>query len=77
MAIEPPWHPFAQHDLAIAQRQEQIRVDIGLRSHRKERGTGDAGTEIEQHRMDRFAADMFGQFVADSDVADRLPVADP
>jgi len=77
MAIEPPWHPFAQHDLPIAQRQEQIRVNVGLRRDRKERCARDAGAEVEQHRMDRLAADVLGQVVADGDVADRLPVADP
>ena len=76
-AVEPPGHALPQLDLPVAQRQEQIRHPVLDGQQRRECREGHAGAQIEQHRVDRLAAEMFGQFVADGDVADRFAVTDP
>ena len=76
-AVEPPRHLLAQHHLPVPQRQEQIVHALFGREKRRERREGDAGAQVHQHRMHRLGAEMFGEFFADDDVADRLTLTEP
>ena len=79
-AIEPLWQRLTQHHSPIPQRQEQIgrrAVVFGRRENRREGREGDTGAQVQQHRMDRLATELFGEFLADGDIADRLTVTGP
>ena len=77
-AVKPPRHFLPQLDPPISQRQEQVGHPVfGRRENRREGREGDSGAQVQQHRMDRLATELFGQFVADGDVANRLAVTGP
>ncbi len=76
-AVEPPGHLLPQHHLPVPQRQEQIVHALFGRQKRRERREGDPGAQVHQHRVHRLGPEMFGKFVADHDVADRLTLAEP
>ena len=76
-AIEPPRHLLPQHHLPVPQRQEQIVHALFGCEQRRERREGDAGAQVHQHRVHRFGSELFGEFFADHDVADRLTFAEP
>ena len=76
-AVEPPRHLLPQHHLPVPQRQEQIVHALFGREKCRERREGDSGAQVHQHRMHRLGAEVFGEFFADDDVADRLTLAEP
>jgi len=76
-AVEPPRHLLPQHHLPVPQRQEQIVHALFGCEQRRERREGDAGAQVHQHRVHRFGAELFGEFFADHDVADRLTFTEP
>ena len=76
-AIKPPRHLLPQLYPPVPQRQEKIGYPLFGSDKRRESRERDSGAQIEQHRMDRLASELFGEFVADGDIPDRLTLADP
>ena len=80
-AVEPSGHRPTQLHLPVPQWQEQISDPVLGREQRGECREGDAGAQVEQHRVDGLDTEMLGQLFADRDIADRLagrfPRADP
>ena len=76
-AVEPPRHLLPQRHLPVPQRQEQIVHALFGREKRRERREGDSGAQIHQHRVHRLGSELFGEFFADDDVADRLTLTEP
>ena len=76
-AVEPSRHLLPQHHLPVPQRQVEIVDPLLVRQQRGERGEGDAGAQVHQHRVHRLGTELFCQLFADGDIADRLTVAEP
>nr|CRL78794.1 hypothetical protein CPGR_04914 [Mycolicibacterium malmesburyense] len=76
-AVEPARHLLTKSHLPVPQRQEQVVDALFDRQLRWERGEGDAGAQIHQHRMHRLVAELIGQLFADEQVADGLTLGEP
>ncbi len=76
-AVEPSRHLLLQHHLPVPQRQEQVADALFGRKQCRERREGDSGAQVHQDRVHRLGSELFGEFFADGDVADRLAVTEP
>ncbi len=76
-AVEPSWHLLAQRHLPVSQWQEEIAHTLFGCEKCGERREGDSGAQVHQHRVHRLGSELFGEFFANENVADRLTFTKP
>ena len=76
-AVKPPRHLLPQLTRSYRNGKNRSFTPCSAATKRRERREGDPGAQVQQHRMHRLGSEVFGEFFADGDVADRLTLAEP